>query len=184
MIYDRLARTIWKQPKGICYCICDAKIEDVPNYKKSIRTEKPPIIAKSIDELADKLGIKQSTLKNTIQRYNDAIQPGEFKPLVLDGKHTEGIVPPKSNWARPIDKPVFIAYPMIGAVVFTFGGLKVTPRAEVLNRDGFVILGLYAAGETVGLFYHFYPGATSVLRGCVFGRLAGDNAAKIMQYSK
>jgi tricarballylate dehydrogenase len=42
----------------------------------------------------------------------------------------------------------------------------------VLNRDGEPIPGLYAAGETVGLYYNLYIGATSVLRGLVFGRQA------------
>ena len=56
---------------------------------------------------------------------------------------------------------------------FTCGGVKITADAEVVNRDGAVIPGLYAAGETTGLYYTLYVGATSVLRGLVFGRLAG-----------
>ena len=41
-----------------------------------------------------------------------------------------------------------------------------------------MIPGLYAAGELVGeLFYHNYPGGTSVLRGAVFGQIAGREAA-------
>jgi tricarballylate dehydrogenase len=40
-----------------------------------------------------------------------------------------------------------------------------------------VIPGLSAAGETMGLYYGTYPGATSVLRGAVFGRIAGNHAA-------
>ncbi len=51
--------------------------------------------------------------------------------------------------------------------------MKITADAEVVNRDGAVIPGLYAAGETTGLYYTLYVGATSVLRGLVFGRLAG-----------
>jgi len=42
--------------------------------------------------------------------------------------------------------------------------------------SGEVIPGLYAAGETLGIYYGRYPGATSVLRGAVFGRLAGMHA--------
>jgi len=56
---------------------------------------------------------------------------------------------------------------------FTCGGVKITADAEVVNRDGAVIPGLYAAGETTGLYYTLYVGATSVLRGLVFGRQAG-----------
>ncbi len=182
LIYDvPVTRTILKQPKGIAYFIYDSKIQDVPNYKKAIRTDQAPIEAKSIEDLASKLGIKPAALKSTITSFNEAVQPGEFGPLVLDGKHTEGIEPPKSNWARTIDKPPFMAYPIICAMVFTFGGLKVTPKAQVLNQDGFAIPGLYAAGEVIGMYYHFYPGSTSVLRGLVFGRIAGENAVKYLQ---
>ena len=49
-------------------------------------------------------------------------------------------------------------------------------NAQVVDMSGEVIPGLYAAGETVGIYYGRYPGATSVLRGAVFGRLAGMHA--------
>lgn len=68
-------------------------------------------------------------------------------------------------------------YPIISANVFTFGGLKVGTSGEVLNSDGAPIDGLYAAGEIIGVYYRNYTGATSVLKGLVFGKLAGRHAA-------
>lgn len=65
----------------------------------------------------------------------------------------------------------------MAANVFTFGGLKTTASAEVVSRDGRAIPGLYAAGEMTGLYYSNYTGSTSVLRGAVFGRIAGREAA-------
>jgi tricarballylate dehydrogenase len=62
--------------------------------------------------------------------------------------------------------------------VFTFGGLKVDTRARVLDGDGKPIAGLYAAGEIVGVYYGNYTGATSVLKGMVFGKIAGADAAR------
>ena len=50
--------------------------------------------------------------------------------------------------------------------------------ARVLNQQGDAIPGLYAVGETQGLYYGSYTGATSVLKGLVFGRLAGYDAAR------
>jgi tricarballylate dehydrogenase len=84
---------------------------------------------------------------------------------------------PKSNWARPIVRAPFRAYPIMPTNCFTFGGLKVNTNAQVLDQDGRVIAGLYAAGETVGIYHQVYTGSTSVLRGAVFGRLAGLHAA-------
>ena len=61
---------------------------------------------------------------------------------------------------------------------FTFGGLRITPNAEVLDEDLEPIPGLFAAGELVGgLFYHNYPGGTGLMNGSVFGRIAGNSAA-------
>ena len=68
---------------------------------------------------------------------------------------------------------------MISSNVLTFGGLKVNARAQVLNQDGVPIRGLYAAGEVVGLYYKTYTGATSVLKGVVFGKIAGADAGKL-----
>jgi tricarballylate dehydrogenase len=80
--------------------------------------------------------------------------------------------------ATPLTEPPFHAYPIISANVFTFGGLKVDTEARVLNGDGRPIPGLYAAGEIIGTYYRHYTGATSVLKGVVFGKLAGAHAAQ------
>ena len=111
--------------------------------------------------------------------YNDSCREGVFKPLELDGLATAGLVPRKSNWARPINVPDYRCYPIISANVFTFGGLKIDRNAQVLNSDGAPITGLYAAGETAGFYYRVYTGATSVLRGAVFGRRAAQHAAAL-----
>ena len=87
-----------------------------------------------------------------------------------------------------MDRPPYRAWPIIAANCFTFGGLKIDPLARVLNTDGETIpglyaagetAGLYAAGETAGLYYRTctYTGSTSVMRGAVFGRIAGLDAA-------
>ena len=109
--------------------------------------------------------------------YNAACSAGNFNPLAVDGLSTApGYAPPKSNWARPIDRAPYFAYPIICGNCFTFGGIKVNTRSQVVNADGEPIPGLYAAGEMTGLYYGTYTGATSVLRGAVFGRIAGRSA--------
>jgi tricarballylate dehydrogenase len=64
-------------------------------------------------------------------------------------------------------------------ITFTFGGLKISTRAEVEDLYGGIIRGLYAAGELVGgLFYHNYASGTGLISGATFGRLAGRSAAQ------
>jgi tricarballylate dehydrogenase len=122
------------------------------------------------------LGLPTDGLTSTIAAYNAACTEGSFSPLEKDGLATVGLAPPKSNWARPVDREPFRAWPVISANVFTFGGLKVDRNARVVDHDGRPIVGLYAAGETMGIYYRTYTGSTSVLRGAVFGRQAALHA--------
>ena len=177
--YERVTRQIFSQTNGIAYVVLDARHMEIPNYRLGLRTDQPPIAAGSIRELADKIGVPVAVLDETVAAYNRACRTGEYRPLVLDGLATQGLAPAKSNWAHPLDKPPYHAYPIISSNVFTFGGLKVDSQARVLNREGDAISGLYAAGEIIGSFYRNYTGATSVLKGAVFGRLAGNDAAAI-----
>jgi len=175
--YERITREIYNQSNGIAYALLDARHTRIPNYKLGLRTDQPPVVGSTVSELAAKLGIPAHALETTVAEYNRGCTDGEFKPLVLDARATEGVTPPKSNWAHPLCEPLFHAYPVISSNVLTFGGLKVDAQARVLNQQGDPIPGLYAAGEVVGLYYKNYVGATSVLKGAVFGRFAGTHAA-------
>lgn len=177
--YEAITRLIWEQPGGIAYVILDGGLADVPNWRKSVRSDQAPVEAPTVAALAERLRLDPHALAATLDAYNRACPDGAgFKALELDGLATRGLDPPKSNWARPLARPPFLAYPITCANCFTFGGVKVDTDARVLDLDGVPIDGLYAAGEVIGLYYGTYTGATSVLRGAVFGRKAGLHAAK------
>jgi tricarballylate dehydrogenase len=175
--YERITREIYDQRNGIAYAVLDMRHTRIPNYRLGLRTDQPPITGETIAELASKLGVAAGVLEATVAEYNRGCRQAEFTPLVLDGLATSGVTPPKSNWAHPLTEPPLHAYPIISSNVLTFGGLKVDTHARVLNQQGDPIPGLYAAGEVVGLYYRNYVGATSVLKGAVFGRFAGMHAA-------
>ncbi len=178
--YEAITREIHAQPESLAYAVFDSGIDDVPNWQRCVRSDVPPFEAETLDGLAAQIGIAATALARTIDAYNAACPADAtaFKPLETDGLATAvDYTPSKSNWARRIAKPPFRAYPIMCGNCFTFGGLKVDPDARVLNTDGEAIPGLYAAGETMGIYYGTYTGATSVLRGAVFGRIAGEGAA-------
>ena len=178
--YEPICYRLLDEDDGIGYIVCDDGLEDVPNYRRAIRSEVPPVTADGVGALADGLGVPADALEETVALYNAACPTdGAFRPEEVDGLATRGLRPRKSNWARPLDRPPFRAWPMIVSNVFTFGGLKVNARAQVLNSDGEAIPGLYAAGEVVGIYYRYYTGATSVMRGATFGRIAGRDAARL-----
>jgi tricarballylate dehydrogenase len=177
--YERVTRRIYEQTDGIAYVVLDAKYLEIPNYRVAIRTDQPPIVGASIEELARALAVPPAALGDTVEWFNRSCVPGNYRPLELDGLATRQLEPPKSNWALPIDRAPYHAYPIISANVFTFGGLKVDVNGQVLSSDGQPIKGLYAAGETIGVYYRNYTGATSVLKALVFGRLAGKHASQL-----
>ncbi|CAN7761729.1 FAD-dependent oxidoreductase [Cupriavidus necator] len=175
--YDHISRAIKDQPNGIAYVIFDERINDVPNWRKGIRTEQPPLQAGTLEELAQRCGISTEGLEGTVRAFNAACPTGTFMPLEEDHLATSGILPGKSNWARRIASAPYYAYPIMPGICFTFGGIKINRDAQVVDVDGKAIPGLYAAGEASGLYYQVYTGATSVMRGAVFGKLAGEHAA-------
>ena len=178
VFYEPITREILDQPEGIAYAFFDATIDDIPNWQKTVRTTVPPYEAETIKELSKMIGLPVNETESTLEAYNAACNlGGSFDPLGIDNLSTRELSPKKSNWARPIDKAPFRAWPIIAANCFTFGGLKINSKAQVLNMDGEVIPGLYAAGEVAGIYHRVYTGSTSVMRGAITGKLAGEDSA-------
>ncbi len=177
LTYVKYGKAILNQPGGLAYCLFDAKLAE-QELVYCLHREFLPIDAGSILRLAQKLDLPADRLTATVDAYNAAVQAGEFDAERKDGKCTQGLTPPKTNWALPLDTPPYFAFPVTGGLTFTLGGLKVDDHTRVVDSEGRAIAGLYAAGEIVGgLFYDNYPGGASLLRATVFGRLAGREAA-------
>ncbi|MBM9593874.1 FAD-dependent oxidoreductase [Roseitranquillus sediminis] len=177
-IYENISRVINRLPGGIAYVITDAGLDDVPNWQRTVRSSEKPFVADTLDGLAEQIGVPAETLAATVEAFNAATVDGTFRPLEKDGLGTRGLDPAKSNWARPITRGPYRAWPISSANCFTFGGLRCNSSAQVVDQSGRCIDGLYAAGETMGLYYGRYTGATSVLRGAVYGRIAGRHAVE------
>ena len=179
--WEWLARDLhFKVPGSIAYAILDSRLFEIADYQRAIRSEVPPVRAETLAELATLIEVDADRLCATVADYNAACtgDPGRFDATRCDGLAASGaLTPPKSNWARAIASPPFLAYPLAGAVTYTFGGLATDTRSRVL-RGGAPIPGLYAAGEMTGHFHATAPNAVSVLRAFVFGRIAGREALK------
>ncbi|MGA2567501.1 MAG: FAD-binding protein [Pseudolabrys sp.] len=177
--WEWFARAIhFEAPGSIAYAILDSRLFDIADYQRAIRSDVPPVRADTLPELARLIGVDGNNLAATVAAYNAACSgdPNRFDATRCDGlAAAQTLQPPKSNWARAIQLPPFLAYPLVGAVAYTFGGLATDERARVL-REGAPIPGLFAAGEMTGHFYATAPNAVSVLRAFVFGRIAGREA--------
>jgi tricarballylate dehydrogenase len=182
--WEALSRDIhFARPKRTAYAILDSRLFDIDGFERAIRSEVPPFQAGTIEGLAAQIGIPPGNLRSTIEAFNAAAtgDPARFDAARCDGLAAAGALkPPKSNWARAITRPPYLAYPLVGAIAYTFGGLATSTRAEVMGEQG-PIPGLYAAGETTGHFYGTAPNAVAVLRALVFGKIAGEAAVEFLQ---
>lgn len=174
--YAKTGAAILKQPGSVAFQIFDQKTANLvePRYSTA-----EPIIADSIPELAERLGIAPQNLMNSVEEFNAACPDGEFDPTRNDGLATDAALAlQKSNWAQPIDKPPYVAYKATCGVTFTYGGLKCDTNSQVLDKTGQPMAGLWAAGETQGNFFFFnYMAGQGLMRGAVFGKIAGAAAA-------
>ena len=172
--YAKYGAEVLRQPQGIAAQIFDA---NTVQMLRTIDYEAPGatrVDADTLAGLAAKLDIDPERFERTVAEFNAAIGPGDFDPTIKDGKGTQGIDPPKSNWALPVERPPFTAFPITCGITFTFGGVRVDEDARVLDSGGRPLPGLFAAGELVGgLFFHNYPGGTGLTAGAVYGRRAG-----------
>lgn len=180
LLYAKLGKTILKEPGSVAYQIFDEKT--VPLLEKRYSSI-PPIKAGSIDEIASKVDVNLPNLKKTVEEFNEHVTGvGTFNPGIKDGLGTKGLKLEKTNWAQKLDSLPYTVYPVTGGITFTFGGLKVDTEAKVINKQGSPIEGLYAAGEiTGGFFYNNYPGGAGLVRGAVFGKISGLEAAKYVK---
>ena len=178
--YAKYGRVILNQPGQFAWQIFDKKTKHLQRDEYNIR-QCTKVTASTIEELAKKLdGVDSSAFLKTVAAYNAAVRTDiAFNPNVKDGRRTQGLAIDKTNWANTIDTPPFEGYAVTCGITFTFGGLRISKDAEVVNLDYEPIGGLYAAGELVGgLFYFNYPGGTGLTSGSVFGRIAGKAAAR------
>jgi tricarballylate dehydrogenase len=182
--WEAFARDIhFSRPDSIAYAVLDSRLLEIEGYQRAIRSDVAPYRSESIEGLAAQIGIPASNLHRTIDLYNKSAtgDAAGFDPTRCDGLAAAAtLIPSKSNWARAIEKPPFVAYPLVGAIAYTFGGLSTNAKAEVLDERG-PIAGLYAAGEITGHFHGTAPNAVSVLRSLVFGRIAGQQAVAFLR---
>jgi tricarballylate dehydrogenase len=171
--YAIWGRLVAQQPGQVGYSIIDAK---------AVGRFMPPVFqgarADTLEELARQLGLDEASFVSTVRDYNAACRGGSFDHTVLDDCHTEGLTPPKTHWARPIDTAPFYGYALKPGVTFTYLGLKVNEQAAV-HFGGRPSPNLFAAGEIMAgnVLGQGYTAGVGMTIGTAFGRLAGTQGA-------
>ena len=123
-------------------------------------------LADTLEELAEMIDIDYETLQKTIDDYNSLVEKqeeGPFGRVLYTGTLTEG------PWLATKRAP---------AAHHTMGGVAIDTDSRVLNADGEIIDGLYAAGEVTGVIHGKNRlGGNAIADFIVFGKIAGESAA-------
>ena len=175
--YAIWGRLVAHQPGQLGHCVIDAKA--VGRFMPPVFTG---VTAQTLPELARQLGVPEAAFIKTVADYNAACRVGTFDHAVLDDCHTEGLHPPKTHWARPIDTAPFHGYTLKPGVTFTYLGVWVDESAAV-HFGGRPSANLFAAGEVMAgnVLGQGYTAGVGMTIGTVFGRIAGASAARAVQ---
>lgn len=175
--YKLLGDACMRQPYHTCYQIFDQPVFESGDDRVRIldfgrRLEEGLLIqADTLQALADLIEIPYEPLRQTVDRYNDAVAAGhdpEFGRAALVHNH---------GHLRKIEQGPFYAYPSTAAVFGTYCGLRIDPHMRVIDVFDAVIAGLYAAGEVVGgLHGGAYMTGSALGKAVIFGRLAARTA--------
>jgi len=164
---DVLAKAALEQEDGLFFIICDAQIAGGRNLDHLIEAG-DVIMADTLEELAEKIGVPVDTFVAEIEKYNSYV----------DAQHDPDFGKPNFGNYK-ITTPPFYATPRSPAVHHTMGGVKIDTLARVISTEGQPIPGLYAAGEVCGGIHAGNRlGGNAFADILVFGRIAGESAAQ------
>lgn len=170
---DVMTNALFEQTDAYMWVVVDSQVYPTLDSKNNFNEtmgdlikENRAVMANSLDELATKLGVPADNLKQTIAEYNKGID---------ERKDPFG----RKLYGKKIEKAPFFAGPRIPTVHHTMGGVQINKEAQVIDVNGKVIPGLYAAGEVTGGIHGANRlGGNALADITVFGKIAGENAAK------
>ncbi|WP_460174851.1 FAD-dependent oxidoreductase [Turicimonas sp. TL08] len=149
-----------------------AEILDVPELKAGKDT--PYCFAgQTLEEVATKAGVDPEGLQATVAQYNADVEKGK------DSQFGRTSLTSGFGQMKKIETPPFFLYPSVPRCIATYCGIKIDPRARVIDVFGEPIPGLYACGEaTGGVHGAAYMTGTAFGKAFSFGRLAALDIAK------
>lgn len=175
--YAIWGRLVAGQPDQTAFALVDSA--GVDRFMPSVFT---PITDDTIEGLARKLGLDPARTRQAIDAFNAACPKGPIDQSILDGKATTGLSPEKTNWAAPISQPPYYGYPLKPGITFTYMGVAVNEQARIMMADGRPSANLFASGEIMAgnILGQGYLAGIGMTIGGVFGRIAGQEAARVL----
>ena len=159
-----VSNAITALPEHSAYLIFDQGIRDRAKAIEFYDKTGLVVHGDTIEDLAQNLNMDPATLKATVNTWNQAVT-----------NHDDEQFHRTTGMDRGITKPGFFAIHIAPAIHYTMGGIHITPKTQVLDGNGDIIKGLFAAGEVAGgLHGNNRVGGNSIAETIVFGRQAGQ----------
>jgi len=170
---DVMTQALMEQEDGFMWIIVDKHSYPTGDTKNNFNESIDELIAQdrafkgdTLEELAEQIGVDPSNLVKAVEEFNKAVEKG--------GSDEFG----RTLFADKIDTAPFYAGARVPTVHHTMGGIEINTSAQVLDKDGNVIPGLYAAGEVTGGIHGTNRlGGNALADIAVFGKIAGESAA-------
>ena len=170
---DVVSQAELKQPDGYCFIIFDQNLVDHLALSKRFIDGGYTISGKTYEELAKNMGLSaeaQQNFVNTMNTWNQSVANG------LDEEFGRN-----NGMDDDLSTAPYYAIKIAPGIHHTMGGIKINTNAEVIDTNGNVIPGLFAAGETTGGIHGGNRvGGNAVCDFIVFGRIAGKSASEFV----
>ena len=167
---DVVSQAELKQPDGYCFIIFDQNLVDHLALSQRFIDGGYTISGKTYEELAKNMGLSaeaQQNFVNTMNTWNQSVANG------IDEEFGRN-----NGMDDDLSTAPYYAIKIAPGIHHTMGGIKINTSAEVIDTDGNVIPGLFAAGETTGGIHGGNRvGGNAVCDFIVFGRIAGQSAS-------
>ena len=158
------------QPDSFSWLVVDQKMVDASSVIQGYINRGLMLQGDSYEALAEALGIPADAFAATMEKWNGYVADKNDPDFG------------RTSFAQPLDTAPFYAVKVTAGIHHTMGGLKIDAQTHVLNTEGEIIPGLYAAGEVTGGVHGANRlGGNAVADFVVFGRIAGQTAADSIQ---
>ena len=154
------------QTDGYSWLVVDQKMVDASSVIQGYIKKGYTVEGQTYEELAEAMGVDSAAFAETMNNWNGYVEAKNDPDFG------------RTSFANPLDTAPYYAIKVTAGVHHTMGGLKIDTNTEVLDTDGNVIPGLFAAGEiTGGVHGANRLGGNAVADFTVFGRIAGKAAS-------
>ncbi|SFN42275.1 flavocytochrome c [Proteiniclasticum ruminis] len=169
---DVMTRALMEQADSMMWVIVDQHSyptgDTVNNFNETIDSlvkEGRAYKADTLEDLAKQIGVEPENLVKAVEAFNASV----------DGAKDEF---GRTLFMDKLDTAPFYAGKRVPTVHHTMGGIKITPETRVVDQNGEIIKGLFAAGEVTGGIHGANRlGGNALADVHTFGRIAGATAA-------